>query len=227
MVIGCRQYHFSIRPVSIGLGLIFSGQIPVRPHSFARSLAACLPFPQVIKGFDKAVMGLEVAGTRKLRLDPADAYGERNPELSMKVPISQAPKGLEAGMQVRPAAARRSVFISAATLSGCRRQWHHCSTGFQFASWMTNGSVRFLPLQPCFQMMFWMTICPVQCSSPRYKHCANSDSAEVYPGIIHCSSSRWRRAQASPGHHPPFQCSSLRASSGRRGEHPHAMYLAN
>lgn len=32
---------------------------------------------KVIKGFDKAVTGLAVRGTRKQRLEPADAYGAR------------------------------------------------------------------------------------------------------------------------------------------------------
>lgn len=31
---------------------------------------------RVISGFDKAVTGLAVGGTRKQRLEPADAYGE-------------------------------------------------------------------------------------------------------------------------------------------------------
>lgn len=43
------------------------------------------PASQVIKGFDQAVTGLEVLGTRTLRVQPSDAYGERNGELLIKV----------------------------------------------------------------------------------------------------------------------------------------------
>ncbi|GLC44806.1 hypothetical protein PLESTF_001097900 [Pleodorina starrii] len=56
---------------------------------------------KVIKGFDVAVTGLEVGGTRKQRIEPADAYGEADPNAVISFPISQAPDGLKAGMQVQ------------------------------------------------------------------------------------------------------------------------------
>lgn len=56
---------------------------------------------KVIKGFDTAVAGLEVGGTRKARIPPADAYGEVDPEAVISFPAAQAPKGLEEGMQVQ------------------------------------------------------------------------------------------------------------------------------
>jgi len=54
----------------------------------------------VIAGFDRAVSGLEVGGTRTVRLDPAEAYGERSDEARIQVPASQAPKGLVTGTRV-------------------------------------------------------------------------------------------------------------------------------
>jgi len=54
----------------------------------------------VIKGFDRAVAGLEVGGTRTVRLAPAEAYGERSDEARIQVPASQAPKGLVVGTRV-------------------------------------------------------------------------------------------------------------------------------
>lgn len=56
---------------------------------------------KVIKGFDVAVTGLAVGETRKSRIEPADAYGEVNPELVIRVPASRAPQGLKEGMQVQ------------------------------------------------------------------------------------------------------------------------------
>ncbi|GFR50978.1 hypothetical protein Agub_g13303 [Astrephomene gubernaculifera] len=56
---------------------------------------------KVIKGFDRAVTGLSQGGTRKLRLDPSEAYGEVDPNAVISFPASKAPEGLEAGMQVQ------------------------------------------------------------------------------------------------------------------------------
>lgn len=56
---------------------------------------------RVIKGFDMAVTGLEVGGTRKVRLDPADAYGEHDPQMVLQVPADKAPPGLQAGVRVQ------------------------------------------------------------------------------------------------------------------------------
>ncbi len=41
------------------------------------------------------------AQSRKSRIEPADAYGEVNPELVIRVPASRAPPGLKAGLQVQ------------------------------------------------------------------------------------------------------------------------------
>ena len=46
----------------------------------------------VVSGFDRLVTGLEVGGTRKARLEPAEAYGERSDEAVISVPASQAPR---------------------------------------------------------------------------------------------------------------------------------------
>jgi peptide-methionine (S)-S-oxide reductase len=55
---------------------------------------------KVIAGFDAAVTGLEVGGTRTQRVPPEQAYGERNPEAVISVPKDNAPEGVEAGTQV-------------------------------------------------------------------------------------------------------------------------------
>ncbi len=44
---------------------------------------------QVIEGFDNAVRGLAVGETVTVRIEPAEAYGERIPELILEVPLDQ------------------------------------------------------------------------------------------------------------------------------------------
>jgi len=56
---------------------------------------------QVVVGFDKAVRGLKVGETRKVRVEPAEAYGDRNEELVMEVPKDKAPPGIKAGAMVQ------------------------------------------------------------------------------------------------------------------------------
>lgn len=56
---------------------------------------------QVISGFDEAVRGLNVGESRKVRLEPAQAYGERDEDLVVSVPAEQAPDGLTVGDSVR------------------------------------------------------------------------------------------------------------------------------
>lgn len=55
---------------------------------------------QVIPGFDTAVVGMTVGDKKEVRLEPDDAYGERNDERVISVPKEQAPEGLEVGQQV-------------------------------------------------------------------------------------------------------------------------------
>ena len=46
---------------------------------------------QLIDGFDNAVRGLAVGASVTVRLEPAEAYGEPNPELIANVPIEEFP----------------------------------------------------------------------------------------------------------------------------------------
>ncbi len=56
---------------------------------------------QVISGFDQAVRGLAVGESRTVRMEPADAYGERRDDMIVTVPADQAPPGLTVGDQVQ------------------------------------------------------------------------------------------------------------------------------
>jgi len=55
---------------------------------------------QVIPGFDKAVMGMKVGEKKEFRLEPADAYGDYNPDLVKKVPRGTMPPEVKAGMMI-------------------------------------------------------------------------------------------------------------------------------
>ena len=55
---------------------------------------------RMISGFDAAVRGMAVGESRTVRLEPADAYGERNDDLILTLPISQLPEGVGEGDSV-------------------------------------------------------------------------------------------------------------------------------
>lgn len=50
---------------------------------------------EVIDGFDRAVRGMEVGETREARLEPGEAYGERDDELVFPVSRDQLPDEFE------------------------------------------------------------------------------------------------------------------------------------
>jgi len=54
----------------------------------------------LIVGFENAVRGLSVGDTVTVRLEPADAYGERDEARIFDVPAEGAPPGLAVGDQV-------------------------------------------------------------------------------------------------------------------------------
>ena len=55
---------------------------------------------QVIAGFDTAARGLEVGQTVTVRMEAAEAYGEKDEQLIFEVPINTAPEGLVLGDRV-------------------------------------------------------------------------------------------------------------------------------
>ena len=56
---------------------------------------------QVIAGFDGAVTGLAIGESVTVRLEPADAYGERDDRNVLTVPRGSAHQGLGAGDRVQ------------------------------------------------------------------------------------------------------------------------------
>lgn len=57
---------------------------------------------QVIKGFENAVLGMELNQEKEIKLAPEEAYGQPNPKLLYKVPKTTLPKDQEpkAGMML-------------------------------------------------------------------------------------------------------------------------------
>lgn len=57
---------------------------------------------QMIKGFDEAVREMEVGQVVNVRLEPAEAYGERDERLVQTIPLAQMPgsEGLVVGQRV-------------------------------------------------------------------------------------------------------------------------------
>ncbi len=58
---------------------------------------------QVIPGFDQAVDGMAVGEAKSVRIEPDDAYGHRQEQMTQQVPLSALPEDLEpvAGMQLQ------------------------------------------------------------------------------------------------------------------------------
>ncbi|MBW2977534.1 peptidylprolyl isomerase [Candidatus Woesearchaeota archaeon] len=57
---------------------------------------------QVIPGFEKALIGMEKGEEKEIKLKPAEAYGDPNPELVKKIPKDKLPtdKELKPGMML-------------------------------------------------------------------------------------------------------------------------------
>jgi len=57
---------------------------------------------EIIKGFDEAVIGMEVGEEKDITIMPEDGYGEKKEELIQRIPKSQFPdsEGIQEGMSV-------------------------------------------------------------------------------------------------------------------------------
>lgn len=54
----------------------------------------------VVKGFDDAVIGMEVGEEKEVTIKPKDAYGEKTDEAVQKVPLRMMPPGIEVGTEL-------------------------------------------------------------------------------------------------------------------------------
>lgn len=56
---------------------------------------------EVIPGFEKGVMDMEVGGKKTIEIEPQHAYGEINEDLRQEVPKENVPENVEVGMQLQ------------------------------------------------------------------------------------------------------------------------------
>ena len=64
-------------------------------HNRGQALTFTVGSGQMIAGFDNALVGMTVGETKTTVLEPADAYGDHNPEAIQTTPRSVFPEGLE------------------------------------------------------------------------------------------------------------------------------------
>ena len=76
-------------------GTVFDSSIGSEPLSFAVGSG------QVIVGFDDAVMGMEVGESKVVHIPVEKAYGVRNEDMVMQVPIEQVPPDLHPEIGLR------------------------------------------------------------------------------------------------------------------------------
>lgn len=55
---------------------------------------------KLIKGFEDAIIGMEIGEEKEVKLSPEQAYGPRNPNSIYMVPRSKFPEGIMEGMTV-------------------------------------------------------------------------------------------------------------------------------
>lgn len=76
-------------------GTVFDSSVGSEPLSFAVGSG------QVIVGFDEAVMGMEVGESKVVHIPVEKAYGVRNEDMVMQIPIEQVPPDLHPEIGLR------------------------------------------------------------------------------------------------------------------------------
>lgn len=85
------EVHYTGR---LDSGEVFDSSEGREPLSFTIGSNAVIP------GFDQGVRGLAVGDARSVRIESADAYGERDESMVLGVPRADAPEGLTPGTPV-------------------------------------------------------------------------------------------------------------------------------
>lgn len=75
---------------------------------------------EVIPGFENAVVGMRVGEEKRLRIPPADAYGDRDDDQVMAVPRSDFPPGiaLDIGMELQTRTDRGDTVVATVVAIG-------------------------------------------------------------------------------------------------------------
>jgi FKBP-type peptidyl-prolyl cis-trans isomerase 2 len=69
-------------------------------HDREAPLSVIVGKGQLIKGFDQALVGMEVGQTKTVNLKPVDAYGEYNPEAKAELPKDMFPEQVQENLEV-------------------------------------------------------------------------------------------------------------------------------
>ena len=56
---------------------------------------------EMIKGFDSGILGMSLSEKKTLIIEPADAYGEKDPEALIPVPVEKLPEGVFVGSKLQ------------------------------------------------------------------------------------------------------------------------------
>ena len=62
-----------------------------------KPLTAILGQGQLIPGFENGLMGMSVGEKKTIEIEPEDAYGEINPQLTQEVPLDKVPDNVKVG----------------------------------------------------------------------------------------------------------------------------------
>lgn len=76
-------------------GTFDDGKVFESTELLGRPLEFIVGAGQVIKGLENAVIGMEKGEEKEIKLQPQEAFGERNPQLIQKVSKSQIPKEIK------------------------------------------------------------------------------------------------------------------------------------
>lgn len=79
------------------IGTLDDGSVFDESRPRASTLDFVIGSGAMIAGFDQGVRGMAVGETKTIRIEPADAYGEYDPERLFQVDIGQVPEGTAAG----------------------------------------------------------------------------------------------------------------------------------
>lgn len=74
-------------------------------------LAFVIGAGQMIPGFDRGVLGMQVGEAKELRLDPKDAYGEHQERGVQQVPLDKLPEGVKEGSQLQTSRGGRALVV--------------------------------------------------------------------------------------------------------------------
>lgn len=83
------------------IGRLDNGEVFDSSYELNDPLAFTVGEEQMISGFEEAVRGLRVGESRTIRLEPWQAYGERDERLVLRVPVERTPEGLKPGDRVQ------------------------------------------------------------------------------------------------------------------------------